>query len=79
MLPLKLHTDGDQVEALDRERLMSLRELCALLGIAIPTAERMKAAGKLPPHVELSRTCHRWRTGTVLDWIRQREQAQRKR
>jgi predicted DNA-binding transcriptional regulator AlpA len=70
-----LHDEGDhgpQVLSpdLDAERLIDRAEFQALLGIGQSTFERLKASGRFPRHLELSRTLHRWRLATVLEWLR---------
>jgi predicted DNA-binding transcriptional regulator AlpA len=62
--------DAQTSDPLDRERLIDRREYQGLLGIARPTFERWLARKRLLPPIVLSRTCHRWRLGTVLDWMR---------
>jgi predicted DNA-binding transcriptional regulator AlpA len=49
--------------------LIGLRELARLLGVSKATAERMKAAGRLPRPLELSSGCHRWRLSEVRQWV----------
>jgi predicted DNA-binding transcriptional regulator AlpA len=49
--------------------LIDARRLAELLDVSKATFDRMKAAGKLPRHIELSRGCHRWRLSEVRDWI----------
>jgi predicted DNA-binding transcriptional regulator AlpA len=57
-------------DPLDRERLIDRREYQGLLGIARPTFERWLARRRVLPPIVLSPTCHRWRLGTVIDWMR---------
>lgn len=49
--------------------LIDGRRFAELLGVSMATFHRMKAAGKLPRQIELSRGCHRWRLAEVRDWI----------
>jgi predicted DNA-binding transcriptional regulator AlpA len=49
--------------------LIDARRLAELLGVSKPTIDRMKAAGKLPKHIELSPGCHRWRAAEVREWV----------
>ncbi len=66
----------------DGERWISIRELCSIMGISRSNANRLKAAHKLPPHVEWGNGTHRWRRATVLAWLAERErlaQSERKR
>ncbi len=49
--------------------LMNARAFARMLSISKPTLDRMKAAGKLPRHIELSDGCHRWNVAEVRDWI----------
>jgi hypothetical protein len=77
MTPVRLHGPqhpecNDQLEAdpLDRECLIGRPDYQRLMGVAQSTFERLKARGKLLPPIALSRTLHRWRLGTVLDWLR---------
>jgi predicted DNA-binding transcriptional regulator AlpA len=49
--------------------LVGLDEVARLLGISTATAERMKAAGKLPRHVVLSSGCHRWHLEEIKMWV----------
>ena len=49
--------------------LIDARRFAALLDVSRATFDRMKAIGKLPRHIELSRGCHRWRVSEVRDWI----------
>jgi hypothetical protein len=68
---LKVHTpDEAPANPLDRERLINREEFQGLIGISQPTFERWLARKRILPPIVLSRTCHRWRLGTVLDWIR---------
>ena len=57
-------------DPLDRERLIGRAEYQRLLGIAQSTFERLLARERVLPPIALSRTCHRWRLGDVLDWLR---------
>lgn len=49
--------------------LIDARTFAQLLAVSLATFNRMKAAGKLPKPIELSRGCHRWRLAEVRDWI----------
>lgn len=60
-------------EAATGDDLLTLSEVCRMLGVSVPTGERMKSAGKLPPCLELSRRVHRWRRATVIEFIRKLE------
>jgi predicted DNA-binding transcriptional regulator AlpA len=71
--PLRLHAAPSPAADLDAERMIDVKELCQLLAIGRSTAERLKAAGKLPPHVAITKTIHRWRLGTVREWLAERE------
>jgi predicted DNA-binding transcriptional regulator AlpA len=81
MPPLRLYATSaaDNTDApadpLGEERLIGRAEFQRLLGVGQSTFERLKARGVLPPCIELSRTCHRWKLRTVLAWIAEREQA----
>lgn len=56
------------VEAAD-SLLIDARELARLLSVSLATLHRMKAAGKLPRELALSRGCVRWRRATVERWL----------
>ncbi|MDA0591538.1 MAG: hypothetical protein O2820_06220 [Planctomycetota bacterium] len=56
------------VEAAD-SLLIDARELARLLSVSLATCHRMKAAGKLPRELALSRGCVRWRRETVERWL----------
>jgi hypothetical protein len=56
-------------DPLDRERLIDRREYQTLLKITRATFERWLARKRILPPIVLSRTCHRWRLGTVIDWM----------
>jgi predicted DNA-binding transcriptional regulator AlpA len=56
-------------EAIPEPLLINGRRFAALLGISRATFDRMKAAGRLPRHVPLSRGCHRWQLSEVREWI----------
>jgi predicted DNA-binding transcriptional regulator AlpA len=49
--------------------LIDWKRFAELLDVSRATFDRMKAAGKLPRHIELSRGCHRWRLSVVRAWI----------
>jgi predicted DNA-binding transcriptional regulator AlpA len=49
--------------------LIDGRHFAGLLGVSLATFYRMKAAGKLPRQIELSRGCHRWRLADIRAWI----------
>jgi predicted DNA-binding transcriptional regulator AlpA len=50
--------------------LIDIKELARLLGISRATAERMKAAGRLPSPIILSAGCHRWRLEEIRDFVK---------
>lgn len=54
--------------------LLSFADLCSLLGVSAAVGERLKAAGKLPPHIALSKRTHRWRRQTVEAFLARLEQ-----
>jgi predicted DNA-binding transcriptional regulator AlpA len=54
---------------LEQRALIGLRDLMKLTGIAKQTLERMKTAGRLPPHIEFSKTLHKWRAEDARLWI----------
>lgn len=56
------------VEATD-SLLIDARELARLLSVSLATLHRMKAAGKLPRELALSRGSVRWRRETVERWL----------
>lgn len=49
--------------------LIGIREMMAMTGLGRSTLDRMKAAAKLPKHVAVSCTLHRWYRQEILDWI----------
>lgn len=49
--------------------LVDARELARLLAVSQATLFRMKAAGKLPRELALSRACVRWRRSTIERWL----------
>jgi predicted DNA-binding transcriptional regulator AlpA len=55
------------------ERLISERQLCALLGIGIPTIARWRAAGKGPRFVALGVRRLAYRPSDVRAWLAERE------
>jgi predicted DNA-binding transcriptional regulator AlpA len=57
-------------DPLDHERLIGRAEFQRLLGVGRATFERMLSRKRVLQPIRLSKTCHRWRLGTVLDWIR---------
>ena len=70
--PLKAH-DPDGPLGADPDALLTLRQVCGLLGVSLTVGERLKAQGRLPPHIEITRRTHRWRRRAVLDYLRQLE------
>lgn len=66
--PLKLHQSNPRSPDPDEE-LWSFSQVCKRLGIGVSTGERLKAAHKLPAHIALSRTLHRWKKSEILAWI----------
>jgi hypothetical protein len=54
----------------DRERLITRAEFQQMLAVSRATLERLLARKRMLPPIVLSRTCHRWQLGTVLDWLR---------
>lgn len=61
--------DAAKAEAPPSALLLDAKCVASLLGISLATVHRMKAAGKLPPHVALSGGCHRWRATDIRDWV----------
>jgi hypothetical protein len=61
---------GDAGNPLDYEHLIDRAKFQQLLGIGQATFERWLALKRVLPPIVLSRTCHRWRLGTVIEWIR---------
>jgi predicted DNA-binding transcriptional regulator AlpA len=49
--------------------LIAAKRFAELMAVSLATFNRMKAAGKLPRPIELSRGCHRWRLAEVRAWI----------
>lgn len=54
------------------DRYIGLGELATMLRVGKSTLERMKAAGKLPPHVEITPAVHRWKLSEVEAWLEAR-------
>lgn len=52
-----------------RPLLIGARAFAKLLSTSLATLNRMKAAGRLPRHIELSKGCHRWNAAEVQSWI----------
>ena len=50
-------------------RLIDSRRLYERLGVSRTTGERLKAARRLPRHIELTRSTHRWDADEVERWI----------
>jgi predicted DNA-binding transcriptional regulator AlpA len=50
-------------------KMVSLRQITAMMGVSLTLGERMKASGRLPRHVALSRTLHRWHRDEIERWI----------
>lgn len=56
--------------SLAEQLTFNIEDLAGILGIAKITAERMKAAGKLPaPDVVLSQRTIRWSRATIERWL----------
>jgi predicted DNA-binding transcriptional regulator AlpA len=53
----------------DDPTLIDGRRFAELLDVSAATFSRLKAAGRLPPHIALSRGCHRWRLADARSWI----------
>lgn len=72
--PLRIHpTEApalDPSPPRDDPLLIDRPFFAGLLSVSVPTLDRMRAAGKLPRHVALSRGCIRWRLDEVRDWVR---------
>jgi predicted DNA-binding transcriptional regulator AlpA len=66
--------DPEATPRADPDALLTLREVCSLLGVSITAGERLKAQGRLPPHLEITRRTHRWRRSAVLDYLRRLEE-----
>jgi predicted DNA-binding transcriptional regulator AlpA len=49
--------------------LIPLSVVARLLHVSLATAERLKAAARLPRHVALSAGCHRWRRAELEAWV----------
>jgi excisionase family DNA binding protein len=49
-------------------RLLSIKDLCDLVGISRRTVHRMRRAGELPEPVPMLRRV-RWRAEDIDDWI----------
>ncbi len=49
--------------------LIDANRFAELLAVSLATFYRMKASGRLPRHIELSRGCHCWNDAEVRDWI----------
>ena len=47
--------------------------LARLMAVSVSTVFRMKAAGKLPGSMSLSRGCVRWRRETIERWLTESE------
>lgn len=55
--------------ATDLPMMISARQVAGLMNVSMPFFERAKAAGRVPKHVALSKTLHRWNRDEVLAWI----------
>ncbi len=66
-----MKVDAPQTEA--ATLLVDIEELARLLAVSVSTAFRMKAAGKLPGPLSLSRGCVRWRRDTIERWLSESE------
>ena len=55
----------------DEPRLISARELAALLNVSASSVWRMRAAGQLPPAVRVGRRGVRWRLSDIKAFISQ--------
>ncbi len=52
------------------EKLLSLKEVCALLSLGERTARRWLTTGAMPaPDVRLAGKLLRWRASTIQNWI----------
>ena len=71
--PLTLHNPAPAGQP-GPDDLLTFRQVCDLLGISQAAGERLKAAGRLPPHIALTRRSHRWRRAAILDYLRRLEQ-----
>lgn len=49
--------------------LIAIKDVAARLSVSEATANRLKAAGRLPKHVVISNGCHRWRIADIDAWI----------
>jgi predicted DNA-binding transcriptional regulator AlpA len=64
-----LIANGASSTPLANALLIEASEFARLLSVSKATFARMKAAGRLPRHVQLSRGCHRWNAVEARDWI----------
>jgi predicted DNA-binding transcriptional regulator AlpA len=53
----------------DGLELLTLSDLCELVGISISTGRLWRREGRLPPPLQFTRRGLRWRRSTVRAWL----------
>lgn len=66
--PLK-HTTLEAGEPVDDRLLISLDDVCRLVGLGRSQIYAMVRDGKFPRPVRLGRRCSRWRMASVRAWV----------
>jgi predicted DNA-binding transcriptional regulator AlpA len=56
-------------EQQERSDYLGTKPSADLASVSVPTWERLKAAGRLPPHVVITPKIHRWRKSDILLWL----------
>jgi predicted DNA-binding transcriptional regulator AlpA len=59
----------------DEDRLVSIEAFAVLADRSKETLKRLKREGKLPPALQISAKCVRWRLSDVRRWIAAKQQA----
>lgn len=62
------------ISVTDEDRLISIEAFAVLADRSKETMKRLKSAGKLPPALQISAKCVRWRLSDVRRWITETQQ-----
>lgn len=50
------------------KRLLTIKDLCGLIGISRRTVYRLRVAGELPPPIRIGK-CNRWDAEVIDRWL----------
>jgi predicted DNA-binding transcriptional regulator AlpA len=61
-------------DAIERHRVLSRHEAAQLLGVSLPTLDRLVDRGEITPPLHLSARRGGWQIGVLVEWLQSRQE-----